>query len=324
MKRTVVTLLLAGLLAAPGVARAQTQVVEFYHLDAGGNVLAVTDSNGVLVESHDYLPFGEECTTANCLSTPADSSIQALRFSSKERDAETQLDYFGARYYDADRGRFTTVDPVYTWQENLQDPQRWNRYAYGRNNPLRYKDPDGRVLDTVLDIGFIAYDLFDIGRSIYRGEGVSGTQVLSLAGDVAGAAVPFATGFGAAARSANKVDDVVDAARGTSNIIDAGKVKGVAKEGRYEFPDQAADGVAYVGQSGNIPKRLRDHERSGRLTRGTESTTEVFGGKTSREVAEHKRIQEITDGVPASQSDRVSNKVDPIGPNRRHLLDGSQ
>ncbi len=52
--------------------------------------------------------------------------------------------YFGARYYRANLGRFTTVDPVTTIEENLVDPQRWNRYAYARNNPLKYVDPDGR------------------------------------------------------------------------------------------------------------------------------------------------------------------------------------
>ena len=59
--------------------------------------------------------------------------------------------YFGARYYRANIGRFTTVDPLYTWQENLVDPQRWNRYAYARNNPLRYVDPDGRAIETPWD-----------------------------------------------------------------------------------------------------------------------------------------------------------------------------
>ena len=53
---------------------------------------------------------------------------------------------FGARYYRAQVGRFTTVDPVSTLSENLVDPQRWNRYAYARNNPLKYVDPDGREL----------------------------------------------------------------------------------------------------------------------------------------------------------------------------------
>ena len=52
---------------------------------------------------------------------------QPKHFTGKERDAETGLDYFGARYYGSKIGRFTTVDPVYTWQENLVDPQRWNR-----------------------------------------------------------------------------------------------------------------------------------------------------------------------------------------------------
>jgi|TARA_R110000764_G_scaffold113993_1_gene201120 hypothetical protein len=46
-----------------------------------------------------------------------------------------------------------------------------------------------------------------------------------------------------------------------------------------------------------------------------------LGDKAVREIAEHKRIQEITGGVPARFSDKVSNKVDPIGPNRSYLLD---
>jgi RHS repeat-associated protein len=57
--------------------------------------------------------------------------------------------YFGARYYDSTAGRFTTIDPVCTWKENLVDPQRWNRYAYVRNNPLRWIDPDGRETNPV-------------------------------------------------------------------------------------------------------------------------------------------------------------------------------
>jgi RHS repeat-associated protein len=63
------------------------------------------------------------------------------------RGAANARSYFGARYYRAEIGRFTTIDPVYTWSENLTDPQRWNRYAYVRNNPLRWTDPDGRCID---------------------------------------------------------------------------------------------------------------------------------------------------------------------------------
>ena len=129
----VLTALLLGLLA---VSPVRAQVVEYYHTDAIGNVRAITDASGNVIERHDYQPYGEEWLPQG--------GTQPLRFTGKERDAETGLDYFGARYYGSRIGRFTTVDPVYTWRENLLDPQRWNRYAYARNNPLRYVDPDGR------------------------------------------------------------------------------------------------------------------------------------------------------------------------------------
>ena len=135
-----------------GVARpaaAQAPIIEYYHLDAVGNVRAVTNQAGQVVERHDYLPFGEECTTGPCAGNPGVDAGQPRKFTGKERDVETGLDYFGARYYGSKIGRFTTTDPVYTWQENLVDPQRWNRYAYARNNPLRYTDPDGRAINLV-------------------------------------------------------------------------------------------------------------------------------------------------------------------------------
>ncbi|MBL9004082.1 MAG: GIY-YIG nuclease family protein [Myxococcales bacterium] len=91
--------------------------------------------------------------------------------------------------------------------------------------------------------------------------------------------------------------------------------------GIYEFPDQTTGGKPYVGQSSNLPQRLKQHEGSGRLIPGTERTTPVDGGKTAREIAEHQRIQEITRGEPARLSPNVANKVDPIGPSRQHLLD---
>ncbi|MFZ5927629.1 MAG: RHS repeat-associated core domain-containing protein [Acidobacteriota bacterium] len=60
----------------------------------------------------------------------------------KERDQETGLDYFGARYFSGAQGRFTSPDPENA-NAMASDPQSWNMYAYGRNNPLSYVDPDG-------------------------------------------------------------------------------------------------------------------------------------------------------------------------------------
>ena len=67
----------------------------------------------------------------------------SCQFTSKERDAETGLDYFGARYYAGAQGRFTSPDEVFADQYE-QDPQSWNMYSYVRNNPLRFADPTGR------------------------------------------------------------------------------------------------------------------------------------------------------------------------------------
>ncbi|QDT00593.1 Hint domain-containing protein [Adhaeretor mobilis] len=91
-------------------------------------------------------------------------------------------------------------------------------------------------------------------------------------------------------------------------------------EGIYEFPDNLNSNKPYVGQSGDIPGRLRRHELDGRMTPGTETTTEVLGGKTARELAEHNRIQSLTNGQRAKTSDVVSNLRDPIGPGRRPKL----
>jgi RHS repeat-associated protein len=143
MKPSKLLSLLAALLLAG--ASASAQEIEYYSLDALGSIRVVTDRTGKVIERHDYLPFGEECTTGPCTTNPAVGAGQPRKFTGKERDTETGLDYFGARYYGSRIGRFTTVDPVYTWQENLVDPQRWNRYGYGRSNPLRYVDPDGRA-----------------------------------------------------------------------------------------------------------------------------------------------------------------------------------
>ena len=87
MHRPWLTLLLGALWLTGGSASAQ--VVEYYHLDGLGNVRAMTDASGNVTERHDYLPFGEECTTGPCAANPGVGAGQPRKFTGKERDTET-------------------------------------------------------------------------------------------------------------------------------------------------------------------------------------------------------------------------------------------
>jgi RHS repeat-associated protein len=69
--------------------------------------------------------------------------VAAPRFTGKERDAESGNDYFGARYYASTMGRFMSPDPGTPTPLHLLNPQRWNMYSYGLNNPFSYTDSTG-------------------------------------------------------------------------------------------------------------------------------------------------------------------------------------
>jgi RHS repeat-associated protein len=119
-----------------------------------GSTRLLTDVNGNPKKRFDYLPFGEELlagygsrTTAmgyNDSNSVALPDKQTIKFTSKERDSETGLDYFGARYMSSAQGRFSSPDPVTGTLLHTVNPQRWNMYASAMNNPLSYVDPNGK------------------------------------------------------------------------------------------------------------------------------------------------------------------------------------
>jgi RHS repeat-associated protein len=135
-----------GLLATfePGIG---TRYTTSDHL---GSPRVVTNPSAGVISRHDYMPFGEELGSGIGARTTGMGFMvtDGLRqkFTSKERDLETGLDYFIARYYSATQGRFSGVDPLYIEMKRLPYPQAWNLYAYTRNNPLKYVDDDGLEL----------------------------------------------------------------------------------------------------------------------------------------------------------------------------------
>ena len=82
------------------------------------------------------------CTTA---AVQLQVAFLNYKFTGKERDSESLLDNFGARYNSSNMGRFMSPDPLSRAGLPLDtdDPQSWNAYAYVRNNPLNLTDPDG-------------------------------------------------------------------------------------------------------------------------------------------------------------------------------------
>jgi RHS repeat-associated protein len=139
----------AGQLAAEYSTGEPTEFgTSYLTADHLGSTRVVTDANGEVTERHDYRPFGEELfagvsgRTADLKYSGGDTGVR-LKFTGKERDAETGLDYFGARYFSAAQGRFTSPDPKAFHAGHIANPQKWNAYAYVLNNPLALIDPDG-------------------------------------------------------------------------------------------------------------------------------------------------------------------------------------
>jgi RHS repeat-associated protein len=111
--------------------------VDHYVLDHLGNVRAMYGTNGAWDVS-DFYPFGgERVVIAN--------SNNRYKFTGKERDSESGLDNFEARYDSSSLGRFMSADPL---GGHLENPQSLNKYAYALNNPINLTDPTG--LDSYL------------------------------------------------------------------------------------------------------------------------------------------------------------------------------
>ncbi len=104
--------------------------LEFYHSDHLGSPVLVTDESGAVQWSSDYDVFGE------AVNEEGDGD---LGYNQKEKD-DTGLLYYGARYYNAELGRFITADTVKGSAGSLQSQ---NLYVYVQNNPMKYIDPTG-------------------------------------------------------------------------------------------------------------------------------------------------------------------------------------
>lgn len=97
----------------------------YFSQDGVGSTTALTDASGAVAGTFAYDAFGQ------IISAPAVGTAYA--FTGQQRDAATGLQYFRARYYDPEAGRFISQDPI----------QAIVPYIYAANDPVSFSDPTG-------------------------------------------------------------------------------------------------------------------------------------------------------------------------------------
>jgi RHS repeat-associated protein len=200
--------------------------------DHQGSIRDVLDNTGTLQNHIVYDSFGKITSQTNA------SATTIYGYTGREYDSETGLYFYRARYYDPSTGGFISEDPIGF------EAGDYNLYRYVGNSPTNFNDPSGLIFDTILDVGFIAYDLYKIAKdNIFGNCDNLGENLLALGADVAGALVPFATGGGAAIRAGKAANQALDAARAADRATDA--ARGI---------DRAADASKGLDRAGDAAK----------------------------------------------------------------------
>jgi len=110
----------------------------FFHTDAQGSVIALTDSNGNVVETYEYDAFGRAVIKDAEGNTHSQSTIgNPFMYAGTFYDAETGLCHMGFRDLDPDTGRFLQEDPI-----GFEGGQI-NLYVYVADSPMNFVDPTG-------------------------------------------------------------------------------------------------------------------------------------------------------------------------------------
>ena len=192
----------------------------YYLKDHQGNNRVVINQSGAVEEVNHYYPFGGVFASSG--------SVQPYKYNGKELDRENGLDWYdyGARHYDAALGRFLTVDPL------AELNYAASPYTYCGSNPVIRVDKDGKIWDTVWDIGNMLYDAGAAVAAHIRGDHVSArSHWVDFGVDALAAAVPFVpAGATKVLKAADKSVDAVKVSKQVDEAADVSKSTTDVKE----------------------------------------------------------------------------------------------
>jgi len=308
--------------------------VRLSYADSNGDgVITATGTGAEIREENNFYPFGLKHKGYNNVVNGVENPY---KYNNKELEEDLQLGWYdyGARRYDPTIARWTTQDPLADLYES------WSPYNYTLNNPIRYIDPDGTmvsdaitgndvvsdtdpdpdiapiILDEVVVVGekkkssnwlnWVQTGLDVVGFIPVVGEVADALNAVIFlaqgdyinAGISAIAIIPIIGDAGKIVRLGAKLDNFIDSVNGISGV--------------YEITTKS--GKKYIGQSKDIGKRLKQHNKSGKF--GSDpiadvKVTEVKGtDRVDREVFEQRKLND------AGGIDNTLNERNPIGPAR--------
>ena len=258
------------------------------HTDHLGTVRVKSNASGQAIAGTrlHYHPFGER--------TGAKTDPVKYEFTGKERDSDTRLDYFGARYYANTLGRFTAVDPAD--DSDPADPQRWNKYVYARNNPPAIVDRGGEAIETLWDLANIGIGVASLTPNVQEGNyAAAAIDAGGIVLDTVAAVLPFVpAGAGTAIKSVRAVDAGVNiVAKGG---IKTNRAKGVAAEAKAAG-ELVQEGKTILGSQVGVQTKqgLRRVDHLTQSAQGQIVGVEGKTGKGTRTAAQRAKDAEIAE-----------------------------